>query len=398
VFPKKVPVDTMKVKQQSSDFIVEEITTIAFSKEKDAHQIFIMKKEEQNTFEAIEAISRTFHIPKKEIGYAGLKDKHAITCQYISIPSTFTIDSTQLKSPELSFHGYHQKKLNIGDLQGNRFTIIIRDLTQKKLKQIKETSLMVRTYGVPNYFDSQRFGSVIHNEFIMKYILQNNFEKAMKIYLTFYEKYERKTIKDDKRLIDANWRKLDKVTIRNPIFRQCIKEYLETQSWQKAYLKVPYNIRELHKNAFQSFLWNECIKELLKQSLGPTNLFPVKYNIGTLLFYQEMHTDKAKNLPKTFKTISNETTYNTSEKKIIDMVLSKQGINVSDLAIKQKTGVYFSSTAREIILHPTDLTLTTPTEDELNTTPHSPHHKIQISFTLPKGSYATMITKGIFHT
>ncbi len=390
--------DTMKVKQQPSDFIVEEITTITFSKERDAHQIFLMEKKDQDTFEAIDVISQTFHIPKQEIGYAGLKDKHAITCQYISIPSKYVIDCAQLKSPVLHFQGYHQKKLYIGDLQGNRFTITIRDLTQKKLKQIKETSLMVRTFGVPNYFDSQRFGSVIHNEFIMRYILQNNYEKAMRIFLTYYEKYERKSIKDDKRTIETNWEQLDKVHIRNIIFQQCIKEYLQTQSWHKAYLKIPHNIRELHKNAFQSYLWNECIKELLKQTLGSAHLFPVKYHIGTLLFYQKMPIEQEKNLPKTFKTISNIGTYSAPEKDIIDVVLSKQGIRLSDLDIKQKTGVYFSSIDREIILHPTDLIISIPIEDELNTNPHSPHHKLQISFILPKGSYATMITKGIFHT
>ncbi|MFH1013341.1 MAG: tRNA pseudouridine(13) synthase TruD, partial [Thermoplasmatota archaeon] len=319
----------MKVKQQPSDFIVEEITTIKFSTEKDAHQIFIMEKKEQDTFEAIDVISRTFHIPKQEIGYAGLKDKHAITSQYISIPSNYVIVSAQLKYPILHFQGYHQKKLYIGDLQGNRFTITIRDLTQKKLKQIKETSLMVQTYGVPNYFDSQRFGSVIHNEFIMRYILQNNYEKAMRIFLTFYEKFERKIMKDDKRTIENNWEHLEKVRIRNNIFQQCIKEYLQTQSWHKAYLKIPHNIRELHKNAFQSYLWNECIKELMKQTLGPTHLFPVKYHVGTLLFFQEMHLEQEKSIPRTFKTISNEGTYSTPEKNIIDVVLSKQGIRIS---------------------------------------------------------------------
>ncbi len=388
----------MKLKQRSYDFIVEEITTIDFSNEKDNHQIFLMEKKEQDTFEALGIISSSFHVPKQEIGYAGLKDKHAITQQYISIPSSYKIDCTKLKSPILYFQGYYKKKLYVGDLQGNRFTITIRDLTQKKLKQVRETSLIVRTYGVPNYFDSQRFGSVVRNEFIMRYILQNNYEKAMRVFLTFYEKYERKTVKDDKRIIETNWEHLDKARIQNTIFQKCIKEYLQTQSWQKAYLKIPHNIRELHKNAFQSYLWNECIKELLKQSLGPTHLFPVKYHVGTLLFYLDINKKQEKKLSKTFKTVSHEGRYSSTEKDIIDVILSKQGIRLSNLDIKQKTGVYFSSTDRNILLLPIDLILSTPTEDELNTTPYSLRYKLQVSFILPKGSYATMITKGIFHT
>lgn len=387
----------MKIKQQPSDFIVEEIATINFSKEKDKHQIFLMEKRDIDTFGALNIISTYFDIPIHKIGYAGLKDKHALTRQYVSIPSNFFIDWSQLTSPILHFRGYYYRKLHVGDLKGNKFTIIARNLTKKKIKQLARTSTSVQQNGVPNYFDSQRFGSVIHNEFIMRYIIQNNFERAMKIFLTLYEKYERKAIKDDKRTIDSNWEHLDTIQIRNNIFKRVVKEYLQTHNWQKAYLKIPHNLRELHKNAFQSFLWNECIKELIKQTFERTDLFPVKYHVGTLLFYLNMNTQQEKNLLKTFKTISPRGPYTKSERDIIDTVLSKQGIRLSDLEIKQKTGVFFSSREREIVLHPTEFTLSQPTEDELNRNPQNPHYKVSLSFILPKGCYATMITKGIFH-
>ena len=387
----------MKVKQQPSDFIVKEIPSIHFSKQKDTHQIFLMEKKEMDTFEALDTISKYFNIPKNDLGYAGLKDKHAITQQYISIPSKYRIDSTQITSLFLLFQGYHTKKISIGDLKGNRFTITIRDLTTKKIKEITDANNVVAQYGVPNYFDSQRFGSVIHNEFIMRYILQNNYEKAMKIFLTYYERYERKTIKDDKRTIEANWDTLEKIKVKNNMFQRILKVYLHTQSWQEAYKAIPHNLRELHKNAFQSYLWNECIKELLKQTLGSSNLYPVKYHVGTLLFYLHLNKDEKEKLAKTFKTISPQATYNTTEQKIISKVLSKQGIRLSDLDIKQKTGVYFTSHDRTILLYPTKFTYSQPTEDKLNSNLQCRRYKQQISFTLPKGSYATMVTKGIFH-
>jgi tRNA pseudouridine13 synthase len=387
----------MKTKQLPEDFIVEEIPSITFSKEKQDHQIFLMQKTELDTFEALRRISNHFQIPANDIGYAGLKDKHAITTQYISIPNKYHIDTTKLQSPSLQFIGYHTNKLSIGDLVGNRFTITIRDLTSKKIKEITETTQIIQNYGVPNYFDSQRFGSVIHNEFIMRYILQNNFEKAMKIFLTFYEKHERKTIKDDKRTIESHWNDLSKAKIRNTVFKNIINTYLETNDWQKAYMMVPRNLRELHKNAFQSFIWNECIKELLKKIIGPTWLYPVKYHVGTLLFHQQLTKQQEKQTPETFKTISQQETYTTLEKEIISKVLSKQGIRREDLNIKKKTDVYFASLDRPVLLKPEDFNCTQPSKDTVNSSSQIIRNKVQINFILPKGSYATMITKGIFH-
>lgn len=387
----------MKIKQLPDDFIVEEIPSITFSKEKQDHQIYLMEKTEMDTFEALRRISNHFQIPTHDIGYAGLKDKHAITRQYISIPNKYHIDTKKLQSPILKIMGYHTSRLSIGDLSGNRFTIIIRDLTSKKIKEVTETTKAIQTYGVPNYFDSQRFGSVIHNEFIMKYILQNNFEKAMKIFLTFYEKHERKKIKDDKRSVEAHWNDLSKTKIRNTVFKNIINTYLETDDWQQAYMMVPRNLRELHKNAFQSYIWNECIKELLKKLLGPSNLFPIKYHVGTLLFYQQLTKQQAKLIPETFKTVSPKETYTALENDMISKVLFKQGIRQQDLDIKSKTGVYLSSLERQVILKPTEFSGTQPTKDPLNSSDQSMRNKVQISFILPKGSYATMITKGIFH-
>jgi tRNA pseudouridine13 synthase len=83
----------MKLKQKTIDFFVEEISNISILQDKKPHSIFIMEKTELDTFDAIQMISKKTKVPLFEIGYAGLKDKHAVTKQFISIPSKYNVQS-----------------------------------------------------------------------------------------------------------------------------------------------------------------------------------------------------------------------------------------------------------------------------------------------------------------
>ena len=126
----------MKLKQIPQDFIVEEIPNFLPSKEKQSHGIFIMEKKSITTYDAIRSLSKKCKIPINEIGYAGLKDKHAVTKQYISFPSQYQINSENTDKIHLKFVGYTDKKIQIGNLNGNRFIITVRDISGKELKYI----------------------------------------------------------------------------------------------------------------------------------------------------------------------------------------------------------------------------------------------------------------------
>ena len=69
---------SMKLKQQPADFIVEEIPDFEVTSEKDEHTVFLLEKQEVDTFDAIRQIAKKLRISLFEIGYAGLKDKHAL--------------------------------------------------------------------------------------------------------------------------------------------------------------------------------------------------------------------------------------------------------------------------------------------------------------------------------
>ncbi|MEN9452809.1 MAG: hypothetical protein RLZZ369_1868, partial [Pseudomonadota bacterium] len=99
-----------------------------------------------------------------DVGYAGLKDRYAITRQWFSIylPKGETPDLTQLQHPEFKVlsQSRHVKKLRPGDLLGNRFRIVLRDVTggPGAIDALESNLQSVASQGVPNYFGAQRFG------------------------------------------------------------------------------------------------------------------------------------------------------------------------------------------------------------------------------------------------
>ncbi len=133
----------MKLKQQPADFIVEEIPSFNTSSEKNEHTVFLLQKQEIDTFDAIRHIAKKLRISLFEIGYAGLKDKHALVRQYISIPTHYNKTDLNFDSLILSFVGYCQKKIKIGDLIGNRFTITVRDVSENEFADVSRRAVLI---------------------------------------------------------------------------------------------------------------------------------------------------------------------------------------------------------------------------------------------------------------
>jgi tRNA pseudouridine13 synthase len=116
-----------------SDFVVEEIPLYEFSGEGE-HLVLFVRKKNMSTLELVSAIAKYLKIKNKDIGYAGLKDKHAMTKQYISLHKKHEADLGNFNHENVKILSktYHNNKIRIGHLQGNRFFI--------KLKKVNPTS------------------------------------------------------------------------------------------------------------------------------------------------------------------------------------------------------------------------------------------------------------------
>lgn len=142
------------------DFTVEEIPLYEFSNEGE-HLILKIRKKELTTWEMLDVISGYIGIKRREIGYAGLKDKHAMTIQSISIPYKYKEaleDFTHEKIKILEMT-QHNNKIRVGHLKGNRFHIRLKKVLGVQKNKLDSVLKWIKSNGIPNYFGNQRFGT-----------------------------------------------------------------------------------------------------------------------------------------------------------------------------------------------------------------------------------------------
>lgn len=147
-------------KQSPRDFVVEEIPLYEFSGEGE-HLILQVRKKNLSTNEMIGQIARYLGIKNKEIGYAGLKDKNAMTVQYISLHKKYeeALENFNFDGIKILSKAYHNNKLRIGHLKGNRFYIKLKKVNPTSAEKIDEALKNLEKFGMPNFFGYQRFGN-----------------------------------------------------------------------------------------------------------------------------------------------------------------------------------------------------------------------------------------------
>ena len=165
-----------KIKQLNEDFRVFEESAIK-TEEKGDYQYFTLEKNGLNVSDAVFLLSEKLKIPKKFFGYAGNKDKRAITRQMISIQTDKDIGSVESDRLKLTYIGKGSERINLGSHKGNEFEIVVRNL--ENWEEPDETNF------IPNYFDTQRFST--SNLEIGTAILSKNFEKAVNLLLQTIE-------------------------------------------------------------------------------------------------------------------------------------------------------------------------------------------------------------------
>ena len=161
------PEATARFKASPDDFRVDEILGFELTGVGE-HQFLRIEKRGLNTEELVKSVSKAVKKPIKNISYAGLKDRQALTTQWLSVhcPGEEIIDADQLQGSgwRVIETTRHLKKLKKGALEGNKFSLILRDLTGRDEVEVRLQK--VKAAGVPNYFGAQRFGH--HGQNILK--------------------------------------------------------------------------------------------------------------------------------------------------------------------------------------------------------------------------------------
>jgi tRNA pseudouridine13 synthase len=143
----------------TEDFVVDEVPLYPQSGEGE-HLYVRVQKRGFTTPAMVRAVTRAAGVEERDVGYAGLKDKNAVTRQWLSLPAKARPPS-EWQLPEdicVVEHTRHSNKLRTGHLLGNRFKITLDTKGDDALEIATRVAERLRIAGLPNYFGGQRFG------------------------------------------------------------------------------------------------------------------------------------------------------------------------------------------------------------------------------------------------
>lgn len=317
--------------------------------------IFRLKKTQLNTLDALFEVAKFLHIDKKMIGFAGLKDKHAQTTQYISIPTKpeltaytsgvrMIIDKPTV-SLSIEFMGYSSHHIRLGDLEANVFTIIARDaqLTPKPVKYML------------NFYGEQRFSS--HNVLVGRAIVKKLFADAC--------------------------------TILKNQQQPSIITHLEKSpnDYIGALNRIEPRLLTLFIHAYQSYLWNRTVSFMVQQTCP---LCTYDYKHAITLFETEKQLEKFSHCFPKIPLIGffyEESDWPQEIRTSVEHILKEEHISPRDFIIKSLPKLTKSGDFRESVI-PVEQCSVTPLENEKKA--------YKVSFALQSSSYATVALRHIF--
>lgn len=385
----------MKIKVQPQDFIVEEICNFHLDI-RGENTIYQLQKEQWDTFDLFDYLSRKYKL--KNIGRAGIKDRYSHSLQYLSVKNGKAQDITE-KNFSLKYLGRSETPITLNSLVANKFTIVIRDLNKKELEYIERNLHLVEQFGLPNYYDTQRMGSARAGQgFIAQKLVLKHYNGALKLYLATPSKFDDRKTRNLKKHISEHWGDWQKCLAADLDYGQLRYPLLYLSAHPKDYKGAIKTIRkdllEIFINAYQAYIWNETIKALIK--LRNLDYFKVNYNFGDLYFYCKLDLQDYKYLAQLVISAPSYKAEFTDHKikTIMEQILSQDNLSLKalklDLGIK---GLFFKPYLRKVLMRPQDLKILMIDKDDL----YAPKYKLTLSFTLDKGSYATILLKRITH-
>jgi tRNA pseudouridine13 synthase len=392
------------IKSSAEDFSVSEVFE-DLNYEGGRYLVLDVEKTNWDTHHLIREMARKLCISQKRFSWAGTKDKRAVTSQRISIMNLDEGELAKINLPDLKIKvlGKTNRAVGLGDLLGNRFAIIIRDLScPDPAARMQAISMEIaKERGVPNYFGVQRFGDrrpVTH--MVGEALVKGHMEEAAFIYLAMPFDGELPRTKEAREML---WKGRD-----IPEALKSFPEYLHYELAMLNYLVahpgdyahcfdvLSINLKRLFVHAYQSFIFNKMLSlrlaremPLYKAAVGDVVCF-TKDGMPDLERLQKVTSENAEAVDRlaergraflTLPLIGFETEIAGGfEAETAKAILAGEGIGLEDFRVSANPDLGSRGTRRAALC---------PVSPQLQFT----DNLAELSFVLPKGSYATVVLR-----
>jgi len=423
------------IRQYAEDFVVQEVLVdgskaevslpkgplrhkaLGSSVAENGYLLCVLVKQNWDTFLAVDAVARQLGIRTKRIQFAGIKDAKAVTAQYVTVEgvSAEEIRKIEVRDIEIRPIGYFRSRLSSYYLLGNHFCITIRSISRSKPTVKGRITRIIEELeaigGVPNFFGHQRFGTtrpITH--LVGKALVQGNFNKAAMLFLAKPSPNEHPESRQVREQLYAtqDFKQALKIFPKQLYYERLMLKRLAKKSddFKGAFRRLPIKLRMLFPQAYQAYLFNKFLSRRIEKGLLLNRVQAGDYVISLERSGLPM--------PKTHKIVS--TRMLTEISKAIQA--GKIRLAIPLIGFKQQPSKGAQGEIEKQILHeeatsPENFriaampeisakgklrTAITPLNsfllDEISQDRNNPSkHEVQVSFTLYRGSYATIVLR-----
>lgn len=380
-----------RYKQTPDDFQVEEIPLYPCSG-KGEHLYLWIEKTGITTRDLIRQLARQLKLKEREIGYAGLKDARALTRQTVSIPFSALerLGTLNLSAAKILKIDRHTNKLRLGHLAGNRFTITLRETIKNPTPRVQAIVSQLQKRGVPNLFGEQRYGALNNSDRLGTLLLRRNFVEFCREFLGNPELIRDPDWREAARLYRADKIDAALTVLPNKMWdeKNLLQALASGKPHRTAVFSLPHSLLRLFLSATQSHLFDQLLLQRLPHidQLQDGDI-AVKHVNGACFLVEQAGTEQPRvesfEISPSAPLLGHKVLLAEGEQgKREQTILRQSHLQLTDWKLGQ--GLTMSGERRALRVPLAEMVIT---ERSLTS--------LTLSFTLPKGSYATSLLREI---
>jgi len=399
-----------RIKAEPEDFVIEEIASPPPRDEGGKFTAAVIRSRNWETNRLVREMARNLRVSRQRIAFAGTKDKRSVATRLFTFEMPLEeLSHLHLADVDVLDAFPTARAVEIGDLRGNRFRIVVRGMavTGEDGRRIIEKTLepITRAGGFPNFFGLQRFGSrrpVTH--LVGRHIVRGDFEEAVRTYVANPIEGEGEEAFDAREALE-----------RTGDYRAALDEYPESLGLEKAVINVlvqrpgdfvgalkalPWNLLMMFVHAYQSYLFNRMLSERIRRDLSITEpvagdlVLPVRAD-GLVdrerwVPVGEANLERVRTQCRAGKAFVSASVFGAESSlaggpmgEIENNVLEEEGVAAKDFIVPRVPRLSSKGTRRELACPLTDLSVAV--QDDTAT----------FAFSLPRGSYATCFLREV---